>query len=145
MTRRGDEILRIWFEELWNKGRIELFSEYAAPDCLFNTVGPNSEKLVGYNGFRQLYDTINGALSNIHFTVNDTIGAGDIAAVRWSCTAVHSGAGLGIAPTGKPVSLSGMAFIRLKDGKIVEAWDEWDRQGLMYQVGGAMSLIQSAA
>jgi predicted ester cyclase len=42
---------------------------------------------------------------------------------------------MGIAPTGRPVRISGMVIDRIVDGKIVEEWEEWDALGMMQQLG----------
>jgi predicted ester cyclase len=49
---------------------------------------------------------------------------------------VHSGAFLGIAPTGRTVEVTGMSLQRIANGKIAEAWDNWDQLGLLVQIGG---------
>jgi predicted ester cyclase len=42
---------------------------------------------------------------------------------------------MGIAPTGKQVTLSGIVIDRIVSGKIVEEWEEWDSLGMMRQLG----------
>jgi predicted ester cyclase len=42
---------------------------------------------------------------------------------------------MGIGATGKEVTFSGIIFIRLASGKIVEWWGHWDALGLMNQLG----------
>jgi steroid delta-isomerase-like uncharacterized protein len=137
---RGEEILRTWFQEIWNNGRIELFSSLASRNIVFHAIGPNSENLSGLEGFRLQFDSFRGAFSNINFTVNDTVASESTAAIRWTCTMTHTGDVMGMNATGKSVRVTGMAFIRIKDGKAVEAWDEWDRQGLIQQLGGPLRL-----
>jgi steroid delta-isomerase-like uncharacterized protein len=136
---QGDKVLRTWFLELWNAGRLDLFSQLAEPDIVFHTVGIQSERLVGIEGFRTLYERLHAAFSGITFTVEETIESGDAAAIRWTCRMKHVGDQMGVKATGKPVQISGMAFIRLKNGKAAEAWDEWDRLGLMTQIGAVKS------
>ena len=40
---------------------------------------------------------------------------------------------------GQPVEFSGMTIVRIKDGKITEAWNEFDFMK-MYQTLGALTL-----
>jgi predicted ester cyclase len=42
---------------------------------------------------------------------------------------------MGAAPTGKEVSLTGINFVRLEGGKIVESWGNSDQLGWMRQIG----------
>jgi predicted ester cyclase len=47
----------------------------------------------------------------------------------------HQGDGLGVAPTGRRVRVAGIVMARIEDGKIVEAWNNWDQLGLLRQIG----------
>jgi len=42
---------------------------------------------------------------------------------------------MGIAPTGKQVTVTGITIYRLTDGKIAEEIANWDAFGLMQQLG----------
>ena len=42
---------------------------------------------------------------------------------------------MGIAASGKNVSVVGIAIYRIADGRIAEAWVAWDALGLMQQIG----------
>ena len=42
---------------------------------------------------------------------------------------------MGIAPTGKETTVTGVTIDKIKDGKIVESWNNWDTLGLMQQLG----------
>jgi predicted ester cyclase len=42
---------------------------------------------------------------------------------------------MGIAPTGKRVTVTEMAIFRFCGGKIVERWTEVDRLGMLQQLG----------
>ena len=54
---------------------------------------------------------------------------------RWKVTATHQGDFLGIAPTGKRITVTGISIHRISGGKIVEEWQQWDSLGLMQQLG----------
>jgi predicted ester cyclase len=42
---------------------------------------------------------------------------------------------MGIPPTGKQVTVGGITISRLKDGKVIEEWTNWDTLGLLQQLG----------
>ena len=44
------------------------------------------------------------------------------------------GHGMGFAPTGKPMSITGMSILRVQDGQIVEAWNNFDVLGMHQQL-----------
>jgi SnoaL-like polyketide cyclase len=55
---------------------------------------------------------------------------------RWRASGTHQGEFRGIAPTGKPVAITGIGVFRFSDeGKVVESWDNLDELGMMQQMG----------
>ena len=55
--------------------------------------------------------------------------------VRWTARGTHQGELLGITPTGKKFSITGISFLRIANGKIAEQWVNWDTLGLLQQLG----------
>ncbi|MFF9392746.1 ester cyclase [Streptomyces griseoluteus] len=54
----------------------------------------------------------------------------DRARARWTWNATHTGDFLGIAPTGRRVSMTGLTLFRLgENGKIAESWWQHDHPG----------------
>jgi len=77
------------------------------------------------------------------FTVEDQIGDGDRVCTRWTLNATHKGEFMGIAPTGRKVVMTGTTVFRFGEhGKIVEGWWQYDRLGLMAQLGALDALEQ---
>lgn len=76
-----------------------------------------------------------GALSDVHFVVEDLIAEGDPVVARLTQSGTHHGIFLGIPPTGKRVRISGVEIFRNADGKIVEHWNNYDDLGLSQQLG----------
>lgn len=120
-----------WFEEVWNKSRRDAIAELLAPDAVLHDADTDS---VGPEGFYPFFDRLSAAFSDLHITVHDTIAEKDRICLRWSCSATHIGEGLGVAPTGKRLHVTGMSLMRVRDGRIVEAWQNWDMLGLMEQI-----------
>lgn len=56
-------------------------------------------------------------------------------AIRGAANGTHDGQLMELPPTGRQVTLKGMNFVRLEDGKITEDWVIWDSMGLMQQLG----------
>ena len=75
------------------------------------------------------------AFSHAQSVVEDQVAEGDRVVVRLVFTGTHTGTWMGIPPTGKPVTVKGMALYRLQDGKIVEQWTIGDTLGLLQQLG----------
>jgi predicted ester cyclase len=55
----------------------------------------------------------------------------------------HTGDHLGIPATGKQATITGMVIIHVRDGQIVDAWNNWDIYGLMQQLeaGPEMTIL----
>jgi steroid delta-isomerase-like uncharacterized protein len=131
----GAALLRRWFEVVWNERREDLMEELAAPDVLVHGSSGPKDLLRGLGVFREMYRKLLGTFPDIRFTVEEAIGEGDVAAVRWTARMTHTGDDLGFPATQKTLEITGMTFARFKDGKTVEAWDNWDMLGLMNAIG----------
>jgi len=135
MAQNGADVLRRWYEGVWIEGREDLMEELAAPDVILHGIGGPNQIMRGIEAFKPFYWRIRGAFPDIRLTVEEAIGERDIAALRWSAEMTHTGGDLGFPPTHKRVAITGMSFCRVRDGKIVESWDNWDMMGLMHEIG----------
>jgi steroid delta-isomerase-like uncharacterized protein len=140
MTENYPTLLHRWFEEVWNQGREDTIDELFAEDGIANGLtDEQGNPLVGPEGFKALHRNFLSAFPDFHMTVEDSVIEGDKIAARIRLMATHTGDGIGVAPTNRPVEFSGMCIVHIKDGKIAEAWNEIDFQSLYTQVG-ALSL-----
>jgi len=129
------ELYRGWFAEIWNGRQVDLMEKYITEESLFHSVNETGKSLKGPAGFRPFLETLLAAFPDIQFDVQHVIEDGDFAAGRWVARMTHTGQGMGVAPTGKEIVLTGMGFVRVADGKVQEVWDEWDRLGLLSAIG----------
>jgi predicted ester cyclase len=60
---------------------------------------------------------------------------GDKIAARCTVRGTHAGDGLGLAATNMPVEFTGICIVRVRDGKIIEAWNNFDFMSMFQQVG----------
>ena len=68
-------------------------------------------------------------------TIDGQLAEGDMVATRWTGRGTHQGELMGIPPTGKQVTVSGITISRVKNGKVVEEWSNWDTLGMLQQLG----------
>src|SRR2546430_1709017 len=61
-------------------------------------------------------------VTDLRVEVEDVIAQGDQLVVRWNASGMHTGGGLGVAPTGRAVAFRGLSWIRTRDGKLLEGW-----------------------
>jgi steroid delta-isomerase-like uncharacterized protein len=129
-------VMRRWFEEVWNKGRESAIDEMFAEDGVAHgLVDENGEELRGSAGFKPFFRRFRDAFPDIQVTVEDCICEGDRAAARCLVRATHHGDSLGVAATNNAVEFDGLCIIHVRDGKIVEAWNNFDFARLNQQIG----------
>jgi steroid delta-isomerase-like uncharacterized protein len=129
------ELTRRYVDQVWNQGKLDLIDQLVAPGCItHDPAGPGGE-LKGPEGIRQLVSMYRTAFPDTEFELGELIAEGDTTAVRISASGTHKGALMGIAPTGKRVSISGILMTRFRDGKQIESWSSYDQLGMLQQLG----------
>jgi steroid delta-isomerase-like uncharacterized protein len=131
MPDQSKQLLVNFFEEVWNKGRREVIDQLIASDCIIHDGESTS---TGPEGFKPFYDSMHVTFSNFRVTPRESVTEGDMTCLRWSVIMRHSGEGLGMPASGKEVRATGISLVRIKDGKFVEAWQNWDMLGVIQQI-----------
>jgi predicted ester cyclase len=91
--------------------------------------------MLGPAGFKLVHEQFRGAFPDITVVVEDMIAEGDKVAARCSVRGKHTGDHLGVAATNTPVDFTGISIVRIKDGKIVEGWNNFDFMRMNQQIG----------
>lgn len=133
-VKENIELMRRWFQEVWNEGKTQTVHDLFHPEGLaIGQAGPGV-RIHGPKEFVPFVERIRGAFPDIQVTIEDAFGAKDKVVLRWSASMTHTGDGLGPA-TNKPVRVTGTTIVRIASGKIVEGWDNWDQLGMLEQIG----------
>jgi len=117
--------------ETMNKHDVSAFFEFC-PDCTYHSSATGELK---GEAFRKFFTTAMAAFPDFRVTVQDQIAEGDKVVTRYVMTGTHNGEFMGVAPTGKRITITGLCLDRIVKGKIVEEWDEWDALSMMRQLG----------
>ena len=129
-------MIRRWFEEVWNKGRADAIDEMMSPDAVNHGLSEDSATpLRGAAGFHPFHDAFRGAFPEIQVVVEDVIAEGDKVAARCGVRGQHTGDHLGVAASNASVEFTGIAIARIKDGKFVESWNNFDFETMNKQIG----------
>jgi predicted ester cyclase len=116
--------------------------ELYALDYIYH--GPGGQELRGRHGIRSLWEVFLVGFPDLHSTIDDMVSAGDKVVVRWRIEGSHTGEFLGVAPTNVKITLGVTEIFGVANGRHVEAWDQYDRLGLMQQIG-AISMAEAAS
>jgi steroid delta-isomerase-like uncharacterized protein len=136
MSEENKALIRRWFEEVWNKGRAEAIPEMFAEDGIAHGLSDDvNNPLRGPKGFLPFHAQFREAFPNMEVVVEDQIAEGDMVATRCTVRGKHTGNSLGIAATNSSVEFTGMTITRIRYGKIVEAWNNFDFMKMYRQLG----------
>ncbi|MGW3205866.1 ester cyclase [Streptomyces sp. NPDC001135] len=139
--RLAEDTVHRFFEELQTPGELAPLNNLLDED-IHSHDPVNPQDTIGLDNARAEYRMWRGAF-DFTFTVEDVLAEGGRACARWIWNATHKGDFLGIAPTGRRVSMTGMTLFRFTDnGKIAETWWQHDQLGLMQQLGALDELEQ---
>jgi steroid delta-isomerase-like uncharacterized protein len=121
--------IRKLYEDLLNTGNLELLDQLIAEDYvgIYDQRGPSA--------FAETIRTLRQGFPDIQWTIEDLVAAGDRVAVRWSWQGTHKNPFRGFPASHKKVTDKAIAIYQFRDNKIVHAWIETDRLGLLQQIG----------
>jgi len=139
-------LVRRLVEEACNDGNLAVLDEVlalpvavgdgSAPD---DPDGQNARDAPGDTvgqRLRPLLAAFRAAVPDAHWTITEQITAGDTVVTRLAVRGAFSGPLLGLAPPGRPATLTGVAICRFAGGGLVDVWLQADLLGLLQQLVG---------
>ena len=141
-TEENKSLIRRIYEEM-NRQNWAGIEELCAPDYVVHGTGGFPD--MDLAGMKQLETAFWTAFPDAHPVLEDMIAEGDKVVSRVTVRGTHQGDFMGIPPTGKQVSWTGIGIDRIKDGKFVEGWMNEDNLGLMQQLGAIPQMAQAGA
>jgi len=127
-------VIRRFLKEVFEGGNLELVDELFAPDYVLHDPAVPDE-VRGPEGIKQYVSMYRSAYPDTRFTVEDQISEGDRVVTRWTGQGTQQGELMGISPTGNQVTVTGIEFDRVSEGKMQETWVNYDALGMMQQLG----------
>ena len=131
-TETNKATIRRFHEEVMNQGNLPLLQELACVDYMEHNPFPGHGQ--GLTGLRQRVELLHRAFSG-DYTIDDMIAEGDKVVVRWTGRVVQRGDFMGIPPTGRSATYSGIDIYTLQSGLMAEHWDVVDVLSLLQQLG----------
>ncbi len=102
------------------------------PSVIAHGLGPQPLDLAGVE---QFYAGLWDAFPDLRITIEDMVGEADRVAWRLTVKGTHEAEFKGVSATGNEVTFSAQYIFRFRNGKIVERWTNFDRLGVMVQLG----------
>ena len=124
-------------ERGFNQGDLSVWDEHLA-------IGATDHQETPDTNFRQhikeVVTAMRAGFPDLHFEIHHILAEGDIVAFHSTMTGTHQGPFnlgpfRGLPPTGKPIKVRHMHFLRMVNGKTTDLWHLWDTPALMRQLG----------
>src|SRR5713226_793873 len=142
MSADNKSIVRLLYDEVWNKRRLELVDEIISPSHALHD--PNlTGSAVGPEAYKRQVARFITAFPDLRFTAGDIVGEKVKLAVAWTISGTHKGEFMGIPATNKKVSVDGITINHILNGKIMDSYISWDAWGAMQQLGVVPALGQT--
>jgi steroid delta-isomerase-like uncharacterized protein len=126
-------VIRRFTSEFINTASPALATELIASDAVFHA--PGMPPLRGPDGYLALLGMLRSGFPDVQWTLEDTVSEGDKVAARFTMRGTHTGAFMGIPPSGKRFSVTSMGIYRIANGQIVEEHGLPDMLGILQQIG----------
>ena len=142
-TEQNKALAYRYYAEFNKQTYLALFDEVCAPDLVWHDAPPGISPDLA--GMKQMHTALLTAFPDLHATVDDLVAEGDKVVVRATLRGTHQGEFMGIPPTGKEVTVRGIAICRFVGGKEVEHWGLASELSLLQQLGAVPQLAQAGA
>ena len=137
-TEGSKAVARRFTLDLWGAHNAALVDQLLSSNFVNHDPFPGTAG--NRDGEKQAVAIHSAAMAEPEAKVDDQIAEGDKVATRWTFRATHKGEFLGIAATGKRVTITGINICRIEQGKIAELWREVDVVSLLQQLGAGPPL-----
>ncbi|MBZ6247305.1 MULTISPECIES: flavin reductase [Streptomyces] len=131
-TDRRERLGAAW-HAAWNHGEVAALDGLLSPSYVRRRGPAGTPQDRGT--FKESIAAVREAFPDLHTEIVDLVEDGDRMAVRWRSTGHHTGAFLGVPPTGRPVEVSGATFARFDGDAIAEEWVTFDSRQLLEALG----------
>jgi steroid delta-isomerase-like uncharacterized protein len=128
------ELIRKLHHELLTERDLDVVDRFFASDFVSHNNPPGFPP--GLAGVKLFFAMFRDAFPDAAVAIDELVADGDRVAVATTLTGTHEGELMGMAPTGRSVSVTGIDIVRIEDGRIVEHRGLTDIVGLMRQLSG---------
>jgi len=120
-------LLYQWFENVWNREDKDALHSLLTKEVRVHGLVSDAP-VEGAPGFAMFYDNFKTQFHNINVEIDDVISQDDMEAARTTVHAIHT-------ESKKDVHFTGICMVKIENGKIAEAWNEFDFLSMYQQLG----------
>lgn len=135
---QNKKILNRFWEEVWDQGKLDVVDEIFHDNFVDHGLAPGLTKQ-GPEGAKEAVLQFRTGIPDLYLKVDHMVAEGDKVMTRWEAGGTHTGplkSGRGvIPPTNKRAVVRGFTINRVEDGRIIDAWDNFDIMGMLQQLG----------
>lgn len=124
-----------FIDRLFSRGDLTAADEYLGEN--FVNHDPPFGATADRAGMRAAASAFRAAFPDWHSELHLLIAEDDLVAEVFTASGTHRGEIMGVAPTGRDVTLRGINVFRVCDGRISERWGRLDDLGFLQQLGVA--------
>ena len=117
---KNKEIVKLFYDEIINKGNFNTADEIIAAEFRHNTKSGDKSTGKGPEYIKKVILGFRETFPDIHYTIGDIIAEGDKVVVRWSGTGTQKGRWNNHPPTNIKANWTGIFIHRIVDKKIME-------------------------
>lgn len=121
MSEHNKTIVQRFNQQVIVAGDRQAFDDLVASDFINRSTPPGAPN-DGESLWRTFDQILRPAISHLQVTIDDQIAERDWVTTRKTLTGIHSGPLLGVAATGKAVTIAVIDMVRIADGKYAEHW-----------------------
>ena len=133
-TEQNKSTVRRFITEVIEQGNMSFINQLCAPDYVNRLTGG------GIDSFKQASGLMRTGVPDWHFTIENLVAEDDQVVARFTVTGTVTGSVMGSRPSGKAISVRGITYYRLANGKIVED-DPMLSQDFMQLIGVPASAL----
>jgi len=134
MIEQNKTLVREITEQIWNAAAFDKIPDFYSVEYVAD-YRPYAQPRHGHEGIRGMVERAHAAFPDYHEEIREIVAEGNVVAVRFTVTGTQSGQWGVLAPTGKRVSFDEVAFLEIRDGKVVSQRAVADNLTALRQLG----------
>ena len=135
MREAKSTVLYKWFNDVWNNDDEKAIEQLMTIDSSAHGIFTDGQPK-GAEGFKIFFRDFRSQFHDVRIDIEDVIAQDDMESARTMVDAIHT-------KSGKKVSFSGICMVRVKDGKIAEAWNNYDVLNMHQQLGQNLTPLEA--